>query len=85
MIRINLLTVERQRTKKRVSGGLTFGTAQRLTLAASLILALTGAYIAWRYLSLTNLSNRIDEEIGQAQTEARPVSYPKPSWSATSR
>src|SRR5439155_5635129 len=44
--------------------------AQRLALAASLILVLTGAYIAWRYLSLTNLSNRIDEEIGQAQTEA---------------
>ena len=33
MIRINLLTVERERTKKRSSGGFTFGSTQKMTLA----------------------------------------------------
>ena len=72
MIRINLLTVERERGKRRTSGGggPTFGLAQKLTLACSLILILTGTYIGWRFLSLTRESNRVDEDIARAQEEA---------------
>ena len=73
MIRINLLTVERERskTKSRSVGGrgLSFGIAQQLTLACTVILVLTGLYIGWRYLSLTRESNRVDDEIGKAQEE----------------
>jgi type IV pilus assembly protein PilN len=71
MIRINLLTAERQqRTKKKASISFNFGGAQKVTVACTLILALTAVYIAWRFLSLSAESNRIDQEIGQAQTEA---------------
>src|SRR5207245_7947776 len=57
MIRINLLTVERERSKTKSrsagGGGLSFGLAQQLTLACTVILVVTGLYIGWRYLSLT--------------------------------
>jgi type IV pilus assembly protein PilN len=79
MIRINLLTVERERSKKKSvaavgggsvgGGGFSFGVPQRLTIACTLILALTGAYIGWRYLSLTRESNRVDDDIAHAQEE----------------
>src|SRR5437773_2186190 len=73
MIRINLLSVERERTKKKSAiaiGGPSFGLAQQLTLACSMILLGTGLYIGWRYLSLTRDSNQIDTDIGKAQEEA---------------
>ena len=73
MIRINLLTVERERGKKRSaagSGGASFGLAQKLTVACSLILVLTGLYIGWRYLSLTRESDRIDEDTGEERWHA---------------
>ena len=73
MIRINLLTVERERSKKKSSSAgrsASFGLAQQLTAACGLILVVTGLYIGWRFLSLTRESNRIDDEIGRAQEEA---------------
>ena len=73
MIRINLLTVERERSKKKSSSagsGASFGLAQQLTAACGLILVVTGLYIGWRFLSLTRESNRIDDEIARAQEEA---------------
>ena len=73
MIRINLLTVERERSKAKGrtggSRGLSFGIAQQLTLACTVILVLTGLYIGWRYLSLTRESNRVDDEVAKAQEE----------------
>jgi len=71
MIRINLLTVERERSKKKSSGvGGTFGTAQKLTVACSLILVATGLLIGWRWVALNAESRRVDDAIGAAQTEA---------------
>ena len=70
MIRINLLSVERERGKKKAGPAFTFGLAQRLTLVCTLILVGAGALIAWRYLSLTRESARLDNEIGAAQQEA---------------
>jgi type IV pilus assembly protein PilN len=70
MIRINLLTVERQRTKKKAAVSFSFGSAQKVTVACAFILTVTAAYIGWRFISLTRESEQIDEAIGQAQTEA---------------
>ncbi len=66
MIRINLLAVERERTKKKAG----FQFAQKLTVGCSLILVLGALFIGWRYWSLTRQSAEVDREIAQAQEEA---------------
>src|SRR5204863_5624728 len=66
MIRINLLAVERASSKKKV---VTLQAGQKLTLCCGLILALAGSVIAWRYLSMSRDSARIDAEIAAAQQE----------------
>jgi type IV pilus assembly protein PilN len=71
MIRINLLAVERDRTKRRASGG-GLGlqaTQQRITLACSLILVLTGLGVGWWYWSLKLQTDRIEEDIVTSQKE----------------
>jgi type IV pilus assembly protein PilN len=65
MIRINLLAVERQRAKKKVS----FQIGQKLTIACSLILVLGALFIGWRYWSLSHESASLDAEIAKAQRE----------------
>lgn len=70
MIRINLLAVEReQRPKRRASLGL--GEAQKVTIAASLILALTGLGIAWWFWALRQRSAQLDQDILHAEAETR--------------
>jgi len=71
MIRINLLAVERERAKRRPSGGgLRFqATQQKVTLACSLILVLTGLGIGWWYWSLKLQTDRIEEDIVTSQKE----------------
>jgi len=66
MIRINLLTVERERTKKKS----TFQTGQKVTVACSAVLVLAVVTIGWRYLSLTNESKQLDVDIANSQQEA---------------
>lgn len=66
MIRINLLSVERERTKKKS----TFQTGQKVTIACSLVLVLTLVTIGWRYLSLNNESKQLDIDITNSQQEA---------------
>jgi len=65
MIRINLLSTDRSATKKRKP----LQSGQKMTAACSLILVLTGAFVAWRYVSLTRDSTRLDAEIAAAQQE----------------
>lgn len=65
MIRINLLTQERQQTRK--AAPLQLG--QKLTVACSLILLAAAVAIGWRYWSLREESARLDAEIVTAQTE----------------
>ena len=65
MIRINLLTVERERAKKKI----TFQVGQKLTIGCSIIVLLAGLFIGWRYWSLTRESRRLDAEIAAAQQE----------------
>jgi type IV pilus assembly protein PilN len=66
MIRINLLAVERERTKKKAG----FQLGQKLTVGCSLILVLGSLLIGWRYWSLGRESAQVDREIAAAQEEA---------------
>ena len=66
MIRINLLAVDRERTKKKS----TFLTGQKVTIACSLVLVLAIVAIGWRYLSLKSESKQLDIDIANSQEEA---------------
>jgi type IV pilus assembly protein PilN len=66
MIRINLLAVERERTKKKA----VFQTGQKVTIACSLVLVLAVVAIGWRYLALNNESAQLDLDIASSQQEA---------------
>jgi type IV pilus assembly protein PilN len=65
MIRVNLLAVERERAKRRI----TFQLGQKLTVACSLILVVTALFIVWWYWTLTKQSARLTEDIAGAQRE----------------
>ena len=67
MIRINLLAVERQRSKK--STRVLIPPAHRVTIGASAILLATLVGIGWWFWSLHQTSLRIDAEISKAETE----------------
>lgn len=66
MIRINLLGVDRQKTKKAAA----FDIGQRITVACSLVLVVAALLIGWWYYSLTDASTRVDEEMAAATQEA---------------
>ena len=66
MIRINLLAVERERTKKKA----VFQTGQKVTIACSLVLVLAVVLVGWRYLALNNESKQLDIDIASSQQEA---------------
>jgi type IV pilus assembly protein PilN len=65
MIRINLLAVERERTRRRA----TFQLAEKVTVACSLILVATGVFIGWWYWTLSRQTAGLDHEITVAQAE----------------
>jgi len=66
MIRINLLAVERERTKRKSVG---ISMAQRVTLACSVILVLTAAGVGWGFWSLGQQSAQLDRDIMAAEQE----------------
>jgi len=65
MIRINLLAVERSRTKHKVS----FLVTQKITILCSLILLLAVMAVGWDYLSLIKDSKQADDDLAHAQQE----------------
>jgi type IV pilus assembly protein PilN len=69
MIRINLLAVERARSKKRVF----IAAAHRVTIAASLILVATTLVVGWWFWSLRQHSSQLDEQLEQAEVETRQI------------
>lgn len=73
MIRINLLAVEREqpRAKRRAGLSLSLGEAQKITIAASLIVVLTGLGIVWWFWALRQRSARLDQDIADAEAETR--------------
>ena len=69
MIRINLLAVERERSRKRV----VISAAHRVTIGATVILLGTAVLIGWWFWSLRHQSAQIDEDIARAEAETRQV------------
>jgi len=66
MIRINLLAVERERSKKKA----VFQTGQKVTIACSLVLVLAIVLVGWRYMALNSESTQLDIDIASSQQEA---------------
>jgi type IV pilus assembly protein PilM len=64
---INLLAVERERTRRRVG----LQPAQKVALAAALILVLTALGLGWRFWSVKTQLARLDTEIEAAEAETR--------------
>jgi type IV pilus assembly protein PilN len=74
MIRINLLAVDRGGTgKKKASAGAGVTTAQRVTIAAALILLSTLVSVGWWYWSLHTRSVQLDADIARAEVEAQQL------------
>jgi type IV pilus assembly protein PilN len=69
MIRINLLAVERERSKKRIA----IPAAHRTTIAASLILLVTALIVGWWFWSLRVQSAQIDADIAKAEIETQQL------------
>jgi type IV pilus assembly protein PilN len=69
MIRINLLAVDRERTKR---SGL-IPAAQRVTIAASLILIGTFLFVGWWFWSLHQTSIRVDEDLAKGEHEMQQL------------
>ncbi len=69
MIRINLLAVDRERTKRRAL----IPAAHRVTIAASLILIASALIIGWWFWSIRQTSQRLDEDIAKAELETQQL------------
>lgn len=65
MIRINLLAVDRERTKRRAK----FQVGQKVTIASSLILVAAALVVGWWYWALRQQSTQLDQRIADAQRE----------------
>ncbi len=70
MIRVNLLAVERERSKK---GLVVIPAAQRVTIGASLILLATVLFIGWWFWSLRQQSLAVDRELARAEAETQQL------------
>jgi type IV pilus assembly protein PilN len=71
MIRINLLSQERERTKRRqASAPVAFESGQKIAVACTLIVALAAIGVAWWYWSLRKEATQLTDEITAATQEA---------------
>jgi type IV pilus assembly protein PilN len=67
LIRINLLTVDRERTKRKA----TFQIGQKITVGCSLILVAAALVVGWWFWSLQRQSATLDQEIADAERETQ--------------
>jgi type IV pilus assembly protein PilN len=67
LIRINLLTVDRERTKRKAR----FQIAQKITVACSLILVAAALVVGWWFWSLQRDSADLDRQIADAERETQ--------------
>ena len=67
MIRINLLTVDRERAKRKAK----FQVGQKVTVACSLILVAAGLIVGWWFYSLNRTSADLDQQIADAERETQ--------------
>jgi type IV pilus assembly protein PilN len=71
MIRINLLAVERDRPKRGAI--VLIPAAQRVTIAASLILIATALGVGWWFWSLHQASVRVDDDLVKGEREMQQL------------
>lgn len=67
MIKINLLTVDRDRAKRKA----TFQVGQKITVACSLILVAAALVVGWWFWSLQRDSANLDQQIADAERETQ--------------
>jgi type IV pilus assembly protein PilN len=67
VIRINLLTVDRERTKRKAK----FQIGQKITVACSFILVAAALVVGWWFWSLQRQSATLDQEIVDAERETQ--------------
>jgi type IV pilus assembly protein PilN len=67
LIRINLLTVDRERTKRKSK----FQLGQKVTVACSLILVVAGLIVGWWFYALNRTSADLDQQIADAERETQ--------------
>jgi type IV pilus assembly protein PilN len=67
LIRINLLTVDRERTKRKAK----FQIGQKITVACSFILVAAALVVGWWFWSLQRQSATLDQEIADAERETQ--------------
>ena len=67
MITINLLTVDRERAKRKA----TFQIGQKVTVACSFILVAAALVVGWWYWSLQRDSADLDQQIADAERETQ--------------
>ena len=67
MIRINLLTVDRERAKRKGK----FQVGQKVTVACSLILVVAALVVGWWFWSLQRDSSDLDQQIADAERETQ--------------
>ena len=67
MIRINLLTVDRERAKRKAK----FQIGQKVTVACSLILVAAALVVGWWFWSLQRSSADLDQQIADAERETQ--------------
>ena len=67
MIRINLLTVDRERAKRKPK----FQVGQKITVACSLILVAAALVVGWWFWSLQRESAELDQQIADAERETQ--------------
>jgi type IV pilus assembly protein PilN len=65
LIRINLLTVDRERTKRKAK----FDVGQKITVGCSFILVAAALVVGWWFWSLQRESANLDQQIAQAEQE----------------
>ena len=67
MIKINLLSVDRERTKRKAK----FQIGQKVTVACSLILVVAALVVGWWFWSLQRASADLDQQIADAERETQ--------------
>lgn len=67
MIRINLLTVDRERAKRKAK----FQVGQKVTVACSLILVAAMLVVGWWFYTLNRQSADLDQQIADAERETQ--------------
>ena len=67
MIRINLLSIDREKPKRKFT--FAFRAAHQLTVACTLILVATAVLVGWWYWSLQRDSTDLDQQIADAERE----------------